>query len=82
MKRFHLFRINLVFMIAGVLAVVALINVSVMRSRRSMVQVELETVANYQISSKMKSAAFPAGDRTHPPDKSAYGTYRSPSCRR
>ena len=60
MKRFHLFRINLVFMIAGVLAVVALINVSVMRSRRSMVQVELETVANYQISSKMKSAAFPA----------------------
>ena len=49
---------KLILMIAGVAAIITLINVSVQRSRRSMVEVELETVADYQISGKFQSVGF------------------------
>lgn len=58
MKLFRSIWFKLILIIAGVAAIITLINVSVQRSRRSMVQVELKTVADYQISGKFKSVGF------------------------
>ena len=58
MKLLRSFWLKLILIIAGAAAMITLINVSVQRSRRSMVEVELETVADYQISGKFKSVGF------------------------
>ena len=58
MKRLNSIWLNLILMIAGAAVIVMLINVSVERTRRSVVQVELETVSEYQIIGKFQSVSF------------------------
>ena len=58
MKLFRSVWFKLILIIAGAAAIITLINVSVQRSRRSMVEVELGTIAEYQISGTFKSVGF------------------------
>ena len=58
MKYLKSFWINLILLIAGAAAIIVLINASIVRTRRSLVQVELETVSEYQISGKFQAVSF------------------------
>ena len=58
MKRHSSFWLNLIILLAGVSATIVLYNVFVQRARRSMVNVELETIAEYQIKGKFQSVEF------------------------
>lgn len=58
MKRFLSFWLNLILLLAGVAAAFLLYNVSVKRTRMSMVQVELESIAEYQIRGRLQSVEF------------------------
>ena len=58
MRQILSFWAKLILLIGGVIAVILLINVSIVRSRRSLVQVELESVSEYQIRGQFQSLAF------------------------
>ncbi len=50
--------LNLILLIAGAVLVITLINVSLIRTRKQMVTVEFETIADYQINEKFQSIEF------------------------
>lgn len=58
MKRISSFWVNLILLAAGVVVTIALINVSLIRTRKTMIRVELETIAEYQIKGKFQSVDF------------------------
>ncbi len=56
-KRFPVF-FNIILLIAGAALIISLVNVSLLRTRKAMVQVEFETIADYQINEKFQSIEF------------------------